>query len=299
MFRTRAGFVVALALSTLGAGRASPTLAAPAAPREFLLVDPEVSDLPAAERALEDFVRLLEERVGWRPGALRARVLTDFPAAERALRSGRVALAFLSEYPFARLATTGLVQLLGHSVDIDGSVASRWLIAKRETRIDQNINFYPGMRLAVRPDADPQWLRVLCDGLVDPLTHFRWVPAATTQEALVLVTTGQADVTFVNDDEKQALQRRLREDGDLKVVYTAPDMPRGALVTVALRPAGASKRPARTTLDARERKQLVEALPAVCTRGGLATCARVGFHSLRAGEHPLHEHLAYKYKHYK
>jgi hypothetical protein len=273
---------IVLLLMMVGASRAY------ARPTELILIHVGEENVEAATADLASFGRLLDVRQKNKPGTTLTRLFTDMTAAEDHIYKKRPALALLPPYEFARLAKPGAMEPVGIGLDLKGSETYYWAVARRDARLDLNLQRRRGLRLALPKGFDVQWVNVLMDGLVSAESHFQIVVVPDSKSAIAAVTEKRADITFVDAAKHEELMPRFRKDAkDLEAVYQSPELPLMTLVTF------------KNALKKKERERFLTMIDSICSGEAVGLCARLGFLDIRMGLMRMHPHLAYKYHHYK
>jgi|GEM_PF-7039837 len=269
-------------LAMVGASRAF------ARPTELILIHVGEENVDVTAANLASFGRLLDVRQKNKPGTTTTRLFTDIAVAEEHIYKKRPALALLPPYEFARLAKPGAMEPVGIGLDVKGSETYYWAVARRDARLDINLQRRRGLRLALPKGFDVQWVTVLMDGLVSAETHFQIVTVPDSKSAIAAVTDKRADITFVDAAKHEELMPRFRKDAkDLEDVYQSPELPLMTLVTF------------KNALKKKERDKFLAVIDSICSGAAIDLCARLGFLDIRLGLMRIHPHLAYKYHHYK
>ncbi len=277
-------FLVPMFLLPVMAGASS----AHARPTELILIHVGEENVESTAANLASFGRLLDVRQKNKAGTTTTRLFTDMAAAEDHIYKKRPALALLPPYEFARLAKPGVIEPVGIGLNVKGSETYYWAVARRDARLDINLQRRRGLRLALQKGFDVQWVTVLMDGLVSAETHFEIVTVPDTKSALAAVTEKRADITFVDGTKHEELMPRFRKDAkDLEDVYQSPELPLMTLVTF------------KNALKKKEKENFMAAIDSLCSGEAVGLCARLGFLDIRMGIMRIHPHLAYKYHHYK
>lgn len=276
--------VSALLLSFVGAA-GSP---AAAAPRELVIGNEALlaggKHVPAN---MEAFARRLEALAGWPKGSLKAKAFTSPREALEHVRKNGSAFAILPPHQFVQARKELKLEVLGRAVGVEGTNPAFWGVARNEKRPYSHIESYPGLRLTGTELYDLQWIDVLFEDNVEPATHFKYVPAATPDEAIAAVLAKKADVAVVYQRQLDAMLPRLQGvSADLTTVYASGGVPPSAVLAVGKH---ASKA---------DRKKLTAALGKMCKGEGGDVCARMGIVSMEPGRAETYRTIIAKYESY-
>jgi hypothetical protein len=283
------------ALLGLGLTTFAPSASALARSRELVIVDDRLAALPggaeAVSRHLAFLVKRLEKLAGWKPGSLQGKAFASYDDAAAHVRKSRPGFGILSTHDFVRLRQKHPTRVIGQSHDRQmflGKLPRFWVVTKRDTMVTKHLHMQPDFRLATAEGDDLQWVNVIFDGLLRPATHFQYVKVANTREALEAVEQGKADLAMVPQADIQQIEVRTRRNsGDLKIVYSSPDMPPGAVVAFD------------KNVNPGDLKSIEAALERLCREDGEDACVGLGIYRVVPGAHEHHPDIAQKYDIYK
>ena len=275
-------------LSSLpGAARAG-TPAAPPAGLEIVVANPAlVAGGAHVPKNLDAFLRRLEQVGGWPQGSLRGKAFVKPREAMDYIRkNGTVSFAILPVGQFLQARKDLKLEVVGRVVGTEGANAAFWGVGRNETRPYEHIEMYPGLRLATTEVGDPQWLDVLFENNVDPLTHFKLVEVASGAEAVAAVLAKRADVALIYETDFAPLRPRIQSKSDLAWVYASGTIPPPPVLAV-----GKQAKPA-------DKKRMAAALAKLCKQDGADACARMAIMYAEPGRADTYKKIIDKYENY-
>ncbi len=260
-------------------------LASPARGAEIVVAS-EALDPKFFESNMRAFVGRLEAVGGWRKGSLLGTAFSRPRDALDHMRKNKTAFALLPVHQFVEGRKDLKLEVLGRAVGIEGADPGFWGVARNEPRPYQNVEQYPGLRLALTEAYDTRWINVLFEGNVKAKSHFELVEVPSGPEAVAAVLARKADVALVYERDFQPLRPRIEARADLAWVYASGGVPPPPFV-------------ATRWASGADRRRFAAAIGKLCKGEGAALCSRMTIMYAEPGRATSYDRIIAKYETYR